>query len=132
MNKFKALIKKAEKSLEASQELLTRGFCDFASARAYYTMFYCAEAMLLTKNIVVSKHSSLIALFGRELVKSGEVPYRLYTHLIMAFNLRHEADYEIMLEVPKERAEEIIKFSKEFLDFTKEYLTKKGFLEDSK
>ena len=88
--------------------------------------------MLLTKNLVVSKHSSLISLFGRELVKSGEVPYRLYTYLVMAFNLRHEADYEIMLEVPKERAEEIVKFSKEFLDFTKDYLTKKEVLGDSK
>ncbi|USH00498.1 HEPN domain-containing protein [Thermococcus argininiproducens] len=130
MNKFKALINKAEKSLKASQELLTKGFYDFAAARAYYTMFYCAEAILLTKNITVSKHSSLIALFGKELVKTGEVPYRLYTHLIMGFNLRHEADYEVMLEIPKERAKEIVKFSKEFIDFTKAYLAEKGFLEE--
>lgn len=42
-------------------------------------------------------------------------------------NLRHEADYEIMMEVPKER---IVKFSKEFLDFTKDYLTKKWGIQD--
>jgi len=131
LNKFEALIKKAQKSLEASEELLKKGFYDFAAARAYYTMFYCAEAILLTKNISVSKHSTLIALFGKEFVKSGEVPHRLYTHLVMAFNLRHEADYEVTTEIPKERAKEIVEFSKEFLDFTKEYLTKKGFLEGS-
>ncbi|ACS89116.1 MAG TPA: HEPN domain-containing protein [Thermococcaceae archaeon] len=132
MNNFEALIKKAQKSLEASKELLKKGFYDFAAARAYYTMFYCVEAILLTKNISVSKHSSLIALFGREFVKTSEIPHKLYTHLIMAFNLRQEADYEVMLEIPKERAEEIVKFSKEFLEFTKEYLIKKGFLEVAK
>ncbi len=122
MNEFEALIKKAEKSLEASKELLKRGFYDFAAARAYYTMFYCTEALLLTKNIQVSKHSSLIALFGKEFIKTGEIPYKLYTSLVMAFNLRHEADYDVMLEVPKERAEEVIKLSEEFLEFTKEFL----------
>ncbi|MGF1522413.1 MAG: HEPN domain-containing protein [Leptolyngbyaceae cyanobacterium] len=41
-----ALILKAQQSLAAAQLLLANGYTDFAASRAYYTMFYIAEAFL--------------------------------------------------------------------------------------
>lgn len=49
--KVQKLLIKAEQSLNASEYLLKGGYIDFAVARAYYTMFYLAEAFLITKNI---------------------------------------------------------------------------------
>ena len=41
-----ALLEKAKSSLDASVLLLERDFYDFAASRAYYVMFYVAEAIL--------------------------------------------------------------------------------------
>ncbi|NJE09765.1 HEPN domain-containing protein [Thermococcus sp. MAR1] len=130
MKQYKEILKKAQESLEAAKILLKRGFYGFALSRAYYTMFYCSEALLLTKGISVSKHSALIALFGREFIKTGEVPHKFFTHLRTAFNLRQTADYSFVVDITEEEARENIRRAEEFLAFTKEYLSSKGFLEE--
>jgi len=71
-NEILKLIEKAERSLKASKTLLDKGYYDFAVSRAYYTMFYYARALLLTKNITPKKHSSTISLFCEKFVKSKE------------------------------------------------------------
>ncbi len=124
------MLKKAQESLEAAKTLLERGFYGFALSRAYYTMFYCTEAILLTKGISVSKHSTLIALFGKEFIKTGEVPHKFFTHLRTAFNLRQTADYSFVVGITEEEARENIRRAKEFLEFTRTYLSSKGFLEE--
>lgn len=43
-NEQKLLLEKAQESLRASKILLENQLPDFAVARAYYTMFYIAEA----------------------------------------------------------------------------------------
>lgn len=42
----KHLIEKAERSLLAAQQLVHQKFHEFAVSRAYYAMFYVAEALL--------------------------------------------------------------------------------------
>ena len=59
-----ALLNKARKSLGAANALLNDGFYDFAIARAYYTMFYLAQALLQIKGLSFSKHGSLLGAFG--------------------------------------------------------------------
>lgn len=71
MPEQEALLRKAHDSLRASQLLSTEGFYDFAVSRAYYTMFYGAEALLLGRGLSFSKHSAVTAPFGKELVKTG-------------------------------------------------------------
>jgi uncharacterized protein (UPF0332 family) len=46
-----ALLKKAKNSLDAARLLVERGFYDFAVSRAYYAMFYVAEAFLLGEGL---------------------------------------------------------------------------------
>ncbi|ASJ11946.1 HEPN domain-containing protein [Thermococcus thioreducens] len=124
------MINKAERSLEAARTLHKSGMYDFAVSRAYYTMFYCAEAILLTKGISVSKHSALIALLGKEFVKTGEVPYRFFTYITLAFEVRQVGDYSVMNDIPEETSLQQIKHAEEFLEFTRQYLSSKGFLEE--
>lgn len=66
------LIKKAKASLEASKKLLQGGYSDFSASRSYYAMFYAVQALLLSKNLAFSKHSAVIAAFGKEFIKTIE------------------------------------------------------------
>ena len=50
-----ALLRKAQASLDAARALHSLRFYDFAASRAYYTMFYIAEAMLLEEGLSFSK-----------------------------------------------------------------------------
>ncbi len=129
MNRYMEILKKAEESLEAAKTLREKGFYGFALSRAYYTMFYCAEAILLTKGMSVSKHSAVIALLGREFVKTGEVPHRFFTYLRTAFNLRQTADYSFGIDITEGEACENIRRAGEFLEFTRRYLSSRGFME---
>lgn len=119
------LIKKAQQSLEASKLLLEGGFPDFAVARAYYTMFYLAEAFLLAKkNMSFSKHSAVISAFGRELAKTDLIPRKYHQFLKEAQDLRHLGDYGELNIINKQQAQIQIQKAKEFLDFTKEFFKK--------
>ena len=40
-----ALFEKANRAIEAAETLLNSGYPEFATGRAYYAMFYVAEAL---------------------------------------------------------------------------------------
>ena len=52
---IEALIIKAERSVRIARSLLSSGDYDFSVSRAYYAMFYCAEALPPTKDLRFSK-----------------------------------------------------------------------------
>ncbi len=73
MNKSEAIIKlldKAIRSIDAAEVLFNQKFYDFSISRAYYSMFYSGQAVLLSKDLSYTKHSAVIANFGKEFVKS--------------------------------------------------------------
>lgn len=110
----KDLLKKAQESLDAARLLLEEGFVDIAAGRAYFTMFYVAQAFLLTDDLSFSKHSAVIAAFGRDFVKTGKIDSRFHRYLIDAQEIRLIADYrgeelsadEAQLQI--DRAEEFL------------------------
>jgi uncharacterized protein (UPF0332 family) len=63
---IKVILDKAGSSLEASKLLARQGYLDFAASRAYYAMFYTAEALLLQRGLSFSSHSAVIAAYGKE------------------------------------------------------------------
>ena len=70
-----ALVRKARDSLRAARVLADQEHLyDFAVSRAYYAMFYIAEAFLLGEGLAFSKHSAVIAAFGQRVAKTGRVP----------------------------------------------------------
>ncbi|RMD72368.1 MAG: HEPN domain-containing protein, partial [Cyanobacteria bacterium J149] len=66
-----------------------------AGSRAYYTMFYIAEAFLWTQGMSFSSHSAVISAFGKEFVKKGLVPIEFHRFLINAQDKRTQGDYSI-------------------------------------
>lgn len=57
LNTLRAIINKANRSLEAAKILLTGGGYESASSRAYYAVFHLMQACLLTKGLSYSKQS---------------------------------------------------------------------------
>lgn len=116
------LFKKAENSLDAAHLLFEKGYYDFSASRSYYTMFYSAEAVLLTKDLSFSKHSSVVASFGKEFIKTEIFPQRLHKYLVDAFDVRNLGDYGAPGSVNKKKAEDLLEKSEEFLDEIKEHI----------
>ncbi len=110
-----ALIDKAKASLQAARLLNNEGHPDFAISRAYYTMFYVAEALLLNKGLSFSKHAGVIAAFGQHFAKTGLVPEEFHRHLIEAQEERNVGDYDAGGDFSPEDAEEQIQRAEKFL-----------------
>ena len=58
------LLDKAIDAIEAAEILVDNEKFDIAAGRAYYAMFYIAEALLNEKGLKFSKHSAVHAAFG--------------------------------------------------------------------
>jgi len=79
-------------------------------------MFYAAEALLLSRGFAFSKHSAVIAAFGRYIVKTGILPPESHELLRTAFDERNIGDYEAARPYPREKAESLLKEAKRFVD----------------
>lgn len=117
-----ANLERAEQSLEASRELATRGFFDFAASRAYYTAFYAATAALLAEGLEFGKHSGVVASVHQRLVKTGKLASEQGRGLNWLFGLRNVGDYGVMAHVPQADAERAIQVAESFLDVIKAML----------
>ncbi len=85
------LTPKARDSLKAARLLAANGLLDFAASRAYYAMFYVAEAFLLERGQSFSRHSAVIAAFGEQFAKAGLVPVEFHRYLLKAQESRNVA-----------------------------------------
>ena len=109
------LLLKAQQSLAAAQLLLGNDYPDFAASRAYYAMFYAAEAVLEGDGLSFSSHSGVISAFGRKFARTKRVPAKFHRYLIEAQNLRTTGDYGQFNAVDQAQASNIVEQSREFL-----------------
>lgn len=114
---LRAFIEKAKESLVASKLLADNQLYDFAGSRAYYTMFYIAEAFLWQQRLSFSSHSAVIAKFGQEVARKGIVPLEFHQYLIDAQDKRTQADYNIEQDVrlSQEDVRQLIQQCKAFI-----------------
>lgn len=117
-----ALLTKAGESLRASKLLAANGLPDFAASRAYYTMFYVAEAFLLGDGLSFSSHAAVISAFGRDFARTGRVPVEFHRYLIDAQDLRNQGDYNIDPVIPEAEANELIAQAELFLELAERLL----------
>lgn len=122
MEEVQALVRKAEESLDVARVLLDRGNFGFSVSRSYYAMFYLAEALLLTQGLSFSKHSAVIAAFGRVFVKTGLMERKFHAYLRKGFEARQVGDYEPMEEISEETARLTLQRAHEFLEAARNYL----------
>ena len=91
--KQEALLKKAHRSLEAASRLLRDGDPDFAVSRAYYAMFYAAEALLLSRDLSFRSHAAVISAVGQHFAATGVLAKEHHQNFIAAQYARSAGDY---------------------------------------
>jgi len=109
------LILLAKQSRRAAEIMLREGFPGFAASRAYYAMFYVAQAFLLEKEMAFSKHSGTISGFGKEFCATGIVPAEYHRFIIEAQKHRLKADYSAGESVAPDVAREQVQRAAEFI-----------------
>ena len=119
-----ALLQKAHESVDAASLLLSEAYWAFAASRAYYAMFYAAQALLLEKGLSFSSHSAVIAAFGKEFAKSGVLDARFHRYLLDGQDLRNAGDYDVGTAVTEVQAQEVLAWATEFLAMAELILTK--------
>jgi uncharacterized protein (UPF0332 family) len=119
------LLGKAERAVQAARALLDSVGAEFAAGRAYYAMFYTAEALLHERDQRFSKHSGVHAAFGKEFAKTGLLDPKFHRWLLDAFDARLQDDYDAENLVSGERVEEMLSQAASFLAAAREFLTEK-------
>ena len=67
MNEVKSLISRSERYMKSAMLLIKDGDYESAVSRVYYAMFYCVEAVLLTKGLSSSSHKAVYISLWRTL-----------------------------------------------------------------
>ena len=122
MKEIQSLVERAAKYLRSAKVLLNEGDYESCVSRAYYAMFYTAEAALLTKGLTFSSHKGVISAFGKHLIQTGEIPKEMSKELHRAFEKRQLSDYEFAFVIARDEAEEILEAAGNFVNVVRDYL----------
>ncbi|MFQ5495103.1 MAG: HEPN domain-containing protein [Phycisphaerae bacterium] len=110
------LLAKAARSMEAGRAALAGGHVEAAAGRAYYAMFYVAEALLDDKGLRFKKHGGVHSTLGEHFVKTKTIDARHHRRLLAAFNKRITADYGFDVELSATEVGEMLEHAREFLE----------------
>ena len=115
----------ADESHAAAKVMIDNGIIRFSAAQSYYTIFYLAQAMLLSKGLTFSKHSAVVAAYGREFARTGLLDPKFHRYIIDAQERRQVGHYgDEHEEVTEAQALESFQWAGEFMEEVKAYLSK--------
>ena len=108
---------RAREALEAAQACLERDLPHSATSRAYYAMFWAAQAALARVGIQRSEwsHPALQASFANELIRRRKRhPALLGPYFNRTLQLRLDADYRLK-GVSQKQATQAVRWAREFV-----------------
>ena len=118
------LFDKARDALEVAEAILDMGKPEMAAGRAYYAMFYIAEALLYERGLEYSAHGKVIGAYGKEFAKTKELDPKYHKNLRSGFDLRISGDYEVDTNISNQLVVDMINQAREFLESAWGYLEK--------
>jgi len=90
----------------------------------YYCSFYCARALLLSRDKRYKKHSAIITFFAKDIIDREKlIPKKYGRFLSKMFKLRHETTYKLLYQnVSRNELQEYLKTAGQFFLKTKKIL----------
>jgi len=126
------LIKRSDETISDAQLLFDAGQgYESVVSRAYYAIFYIAEALLISEGISVKSHSGLLNQLGKYFIKTEKLPDTCNEVFRRAFDRRMVSDYEFVPDITRETAAEALEDASYFRKAGKTYLKENGFLAGS-
>ena len=122
MSEQEMLLEKARENLKAARLLIQEELANIAASRAYYAMFYIAEALLLGRDLVFSSHSAVIAAYGKEFARTKDLDPKFHRYLITSQDIRQTGDYGVENNVSLAEASQVVAWADEFLSAAEVYL----------
>lgn len=117
------LLAKARRAIAAARALLDSESPEFASGRAYYAMFYVAEALLHERGERFRRHSAVHAAYGKTFAKTGLLDPEFHRWLLRAFEARLENDYGFDATASEDEVRSMLKQAQTFLAVASQFLT---------
>jgi uncharacterized protein (UPF0332 family) len=102
--------------LRTAQLALTDSDWVSAINRAYYAIFYAANAVFELEGLERSKHSGVLALFRQQYVKTGEIEAEFSKLYGEALEARQKGDYEMTRLPTQSEAEKAIDGARRFVE----------------
>lgn len=112
----------AREMLDASAHNIAGEFYGSGVNRAYYAIFYAANALLLTRGLSRSKHSGVIAAFRQHFVKPGHIEDEYGEIYGRVMDDRHLSDYDVESSIEPERARADLNDAQRFVERIARYL----------
>jgi len=119
----KKLLAKASRAISAAEMLLGAADVDFAAGRAYYAMFYVAEALLVEKGKRFRKHSAVHAAYGEEFARTSVLDPQFHRWLLDASDKRILGDYGVEAALTHDDVRDLLEHARAFLRAASQYLT---------
>ena len=115
-------LSRSRREIEAARLLAEGDFGSQAISRAYYAAFYAAEQALASLGESRSKHSGVIAAFGKFVIRAGGLEQESGRILRSLFEQRNHVDYGEAVASPAD-AEVAIRDAERFVDAVESWLT---------
>ena len=120
------LFSKALDAIEAAEALLNINKAEFAAGRAYYAMFYVAEALLYNEfDLKFSQHGQVIAAYGKNFAKTKTLDPKFHRWMRDGFDKRITGDYGVDTGIEDEIVATMINQAREFMLVAQKYLKDK-------
>jgi uncharacterized protein (UPF0332 family) len=117
-------LEQANASLVEARLLVENSMRLGAMDRIYFTMFYCACALLATREFGPSSDGNVAAKFHREFIKTGLIPQEIGLRFKQATQLHQDADLGAKTPPDAGRLKELLADAETFVTTTKLFLAK--------
>ena len=114
-------LKKAQSSLESAQMLFNNGMYDGAVSSSYYAVFHAVSALLASKDIELNKHKTVINKYNEEFIRTGLISSISFRSLTALFRLRLDCEYDPIIFIGEDGAEEALKLAQAAVQDVLEY-----------
>lgn len=116
------LLDKAARAIRSAERSLEDADVESAAGRAYYAMFYVAEALLGERGLRFKKHGGVHAAYGEHFAKTRVLDPKYHRWLLEAFNERVSADYDVDVTLIADDVKPLVQQAREFSQAAQRYL----------
>lgn len=99
-------IEKSKQAIEDVEFLMDSNKLYLAANRIYYGIFYMLSALALKHKFSTKNHGQLIGWFNQNFVKTSRIDKKYSNILRLSFELRSDADYDVLKIFNKEEIQQ--------------------------